>query len=223
METQRLVGVPPRRAGIALLTFGVVGCVLAAAVAIALIAAGVVVAGWAPRVEAARVSLTATLTDTSFSVGQTALATSNLQATVETSQTAIEDAATVLDEASTSVAGLASAIDVTILGQRPFGAAADDLNALATSLATFSDSTAAISTDLVSNVEDLEVISEQLREIQADLDAAAERLDAFDDAGRIVTLTGVAIVLGGAALAWVAIAAALVAWLGWRLRRMGEG
>jgi hypothetical protein len=219
MDAERVLGIEPGRAGTALLAFGVIGSVLAAAVAIGLIVLGFVVAGWAPRVETAQASLEMTLSDASFSVGQTALATANLRATVETSQTAIGDAATVLDQAASTVAGLASSIDVTILGQRPFGAAADDLNELSTSLAAFGQSTAAIATDLTSNVDDLEAITANLRDIQADLDAAVERLAAFDDAGRFVTLTGVALVLAGASAAWTAVAAALVAWVGRRLRR----
>ncbi len=49
----------------------------------------------------------------------------------------------------------------------------------------------------------------------------ATRIDAFDQAGEIVSLLVGGIILGGFLVAWLAIAAAFCAWAGWRLRKIG--
>ena len=49
----------------------------------------------------------------------------------------------------------------------------------------------------------------------------ADRVDAFDQAGEIISLIVGGIILGGILVAWLAIAAAFCAWAGWRLRKIG--
>jgi hypothetical protein len=213
----------PRRTGTALLVFGIVGVFLAAVLAIGLFFGAARAASLGDRLESARTSLVETLQDASFSVGRTALATANLGATVRSSEQALRDTSDLLRDASTAVDSLATAIDISILGQRPFDAAAAQLEALADSLAVTSGSTDELASDLVSNAADLEAIEEELRAIQARLDEAAAELEAGSDLGPLVGMLTLGLVLVGALALWIAIAAGLVAWLGRRLRALDRG
>jgi hypothetical protein len=208
----------PRRLGTALVAFGAVGVVLAALLALGLVYAASSTAGLGPRLETARATLAESLSDASFSVGRAALATANLGSTVRSSEQVLRDTSVLLTDSATAVDSVADALDISILGQRPFDQAAAQLRAVADGLAATASSTAALASDLVSNAEDLDDIETELRDLQTKLDEAAAQLEVGREASALVGLVAVGLLLVASVAAWLAIAAGLITWLGVRLR-----
>lgn len=216
----QVLGVDGRRFGTALVAFGVVGVILAGAVAVALVLGGLSVRSLADDLEADRLALVESLESASGSMGNAATSTANAQETLGSTETAIRDANETLADLATSVDSLAGALDFEVLGQQPLAGAAASFAGLADTIRGFSDDLDAIAVDLVANQDDLERMAEGLRDLETRLTALATRVAAFDRTDEFVAMAAWSFVLLGAVAAWIAAAGALIAWVGWRLRQI---
>ena len=214
-----VLGVDRRRLGSVLLVFGSTGVVLSGIVALSLVLGGLSVRSLADELETTRLAFVELLDRTSVSMGNAALATTNLVGTLESTETTLVDTSTTLDDLAGAVASLAGALDFSILGQQPLVGAAEAFTGVADRLRTFSGDLDAVAVDLVSNQRDLDEIAVDLRDAQRRIDALAERVAAFERTDEIVTMLSLGVVLLGAVAAWIAVSGALVAWIGWRLRQ----
>ena len=79
--------------------------------------------------------------------------------------------------------------------------------------------TGGLSDNLSTNADDLTGLTTEIQQIGDMTEDLSARVDAFDQAGEIVSLIVGGIILGGLLVLWLAIAAAFCAWAGWRLRK----
>jgi hypothetical protein len=213
------LGIDPRRLGTGLLAFGVIGALLAGVVAIVLVIGGLSARSLGDRLEADRVALVAALQRASDSIDGASVATGNVQATLDSTETVVGHTSDTLVSLGGAIDGLADALDFSILGQQPLAGAAAAFSGIGDQLRTYAEDLDAVAVDLAANQDDLTSIAADLDDLATRIDAVADRLDAFDRVEELVGLTVLGVVLMGAVVAWVAIAAGLLAWVGWRLRR----
>ncbi len=206
-----------RRAGSALLSWGVVGLVV-----LAVFAAAVGFA--ATRIQAAlgtfgteRDRLVVLLDNTSSALDTAGQAIDHAGTSLGDAGAALGDAGTLAGTVSIGARNLVDVATLSILGQQPFAQFADSLNAvagdsdrLAASLASASVSIAGSTTDLGTLEGRLRAIHDQIGLVRGDLSAM--------DVGSGGWLP--AAVMGAVALiVWLAIPAVAAIWLGLRWRR----
>ncbi|MEP7040740.1 MAG: hypothetical protein ABI864_04105 [Chloroflexota bacterium] len=208
-----------RRLGTMLIGFGVVGLVLTTAMAIACLG------GWASmqdteqRLEANRLAIASALSDASRLLG-------NTSGVLESTTTSLDDVAGALDDTARLLAGvsdstreLADAMDVSILGQRPFAGVGGSFSDMSRELATVSDDAGSLATTLGNNKPQLQRVAADLRGIQASVAGLAGRVRAFSGLEETIGLArGFALVSGLLAI-WLASLAGGCVWLGSGLRR----
>jgi hypothetical protein len=213
------LGIDIHRFGTGLLVFGLVGILLAGAVAIGLVASAASIRSLEGSLEDDRQAAIEALDTVSVSLGHAAQATGNLRTTLGTTQTTLQTTGETLDTFAETSDALAEGLAFSILGQQPLAEAGRRFEELADQLRTFSEATTELAGDLAMNQQDLVAITTDLRELQRQVDQLAARLADFDGTGRLVGLLSGGILLLAGLAAWVAAAGALCAWLGWRLRR----
>jgi hypothetical protein len=213
------LGVEPRRLGTGLLAFGLVGMVLAGIIALGLFAGGLAARDLDDRIAADQGRLVAALERLTTSIDKLATTTDHAGTTLRTTSQIVDQAGLVLDDVAATSDELAGNLDFSVLGQQPLAGAATKFTALSARIREFRASFGMLSQDLATNADDLAALTVEIQGIgQLTADLAA-RLDAYDSAGRLAGLVVGGILLGGLLVAWLAIAAALCAWAGWRLRR----
>jgi hypothetical protein len=216
------LGLNRRRLGTGMVAFGLVGVVIASIVAVALILGAVAARDLDTRLEADQARIAASLTRLSVTMESLATTTANAGATLTTSSQAMAEARDVLDAAAQSTVALAEALDISILGSQPFAQASDRLQTLALSVSGFRGRAEALALDLDRNAADADVMTGQIRQIKRQVTELASQIAGFDRIGEIVNLVLGGIVLAGLLTTWVAIGAAFCAWVGWKLRRIGD-
>jgi DNA anti-recombination protein RmuC len=215
------LGLNRGRLGTGMVVFGLAGVVMAGIVAVALILGAVAARDLDTRLEADQARIAASLTRLSVTMESLATTTTNAGATLATSSEAMADARDVLDAAAGSTVALAEALDISILGSQPFAQASERLQSLALSISTFQGKAEALAVNLHENAADAEVMTGQIRQLKDQVNELASRIAGFDRIGEIVNLVLGGIVLAGLLTAWIAVAAAFCAWVGWKLRRIG--
>ncbi len=210
-----------RRLGTGLLVFGVVGVVLAGLIALALLGGAIAARSLDERLVADQDRIAASLTRLTLTMDTLALSTDHAGATLVTSRDAVTHASDLLGELSSASDELATALDVDILGTRPFASAAARIRDVATRTTTLQKDTAGLALNLDSNASDVAIMSAEIRALKTQTQTAelAGAVAGFDRIDQIVGLLIGGIVLGGLLTAWVAMAAGACAWAGWRLRR----
>jgi hypothetical protein len=207
-----------RGLGTFLVGFGLVGIILAGALAATAGGAAIATGGLDEQLATQRTALAATVRDASFGVGKAAVTIANIGGTLDTTETVLRDTSDALDDLATAADDLAASLDISILGQRPFEDAASSLATFADRLASYADGVEALASDLVANQADLEDAEEQLRALQTRLDTLAEDIEAGTGLETLVAGLTVALWLLAAVAAWAAVGGATCAWVGWRLR-----
>ncbi len=208
-----------RRLGTGLLVFGVVGVVLAGLIALALLGGAIAARSLDERLVADQDRIAASLTRLTLTMDTLALSTDHAGATLVTSRDAVTHASDLLGELSSASDELATALDVDILGTRPFASAAARIRDVATRTTTLQKDTAGLALNLDSNASDVAIMSAEIRALKTQTAELAGAVAGFDRIDQIVGLLIGGIVLGGLLTAWVAMAAGACAWAGWRLRR----
>ncbi|HYO42209.1 MAG TPA: hypothetical protein VES19_03340 [Candidatus Limnocylindrales bacterium] len=217
------LGINRRRLGTGMLVFGLAGMVMAAIVAVALVLGAFAARDLDERLEADQARIAASLTRLSVTMDSLAITTQNAGTTLQTSSETLLEAGQVLESASTSLVSLAEALDVTILGNRPFAKASENLAELARTIGGFEGQATTLALNLHQNSTDVAVMTDQIRQLKTQVNELASRITGFDRIGEMVGLLIGGIVLAALLTAWVGIAAAFCAWVGWKLRRIGRG
>ena len=213
------LGVAPRRLGTAMLAFGLVGLVIAGIVAIGLIGGAFAARSLDDRLEADQARLTVALTDVTDTLGSLSTSLDGMSGTLATSSATLLHASDVLDKLASVSESLAGALDISILGNRPFQGASERIRELAAQIRVFEEDAARLAANLSTNAGDLEDLAANLAKLQGQAAELTERVAAFDRTDEIVGLLVGGILLGGLLVAWIAVAAGACAWFGWRLRR----
>lgn len=208
-----------RRAGGAMIAFGLVGLVLAGIVGAALVDAGVAVRRLDDRIVAAQDRAGAALTRLTLTMDSVADTIDGASATLGTSRDGAAHAADALGSLADASASLADALDVSILGQQPLAEASAKLRDLAARVRVFQDDATRLAANLDQNTGDAAVIAGQVREMRSQVAELAGAVTSFARTRELVSLAGGGIVLGGLLTLWQAVLAGAIAWAGVRLRR----
>jgi hypothetical protein len=212
------LGVDRRRLGTGMLVFGLAGMVVAGIVAIALVVGAVAARDLDDRLQADQARIAGSLTRLSVTMESLALTTQNASTTLETSSTTVAEAQTVLRATADTLVAMSDALDVDILGRRPFETASAKLADLALTVNGFQGKAQTLALNLHQNAADADVMAGQIRQLKDDVTDLAARVTSFQRIGDLATLLLGGIVLGALLTGWVALGAAFCAWAGWRLR-----
>jgi uncharacterized phage infection (PIP) family protein YhgE len=213
------LGVERRRLGTVLLGFGITGLVLAAIVASALLAGGIATRNLDDRLVASQERVAAALTRLTLTMDSLATTVDNASATLQTSRDGVVHASQVLTDVAATTDELATALDITILGQRPFDGTIAKLQSLSVKVKTFEGDAQKLAANLDTNATDVAQMADGVRQLRSQVAELAAAVSSFNRTGELVTMMTWGIVLGGLLTAWIAVLAAGIAWAGWRLRR----
>ncbi len=219
MRSMDALGFDRRKLGTGLLAFGLTGVLLAGVIATALVGGAVAARNLDERLIADQERLAGALTRLTVSMESLALTTEHAGDTLATSASTVAEAQLVLQDTASAAGALASALDISILGSKPFAGASDRLSALALRLADFEGQAGGLALNLDTNATDAAAMTEQVRQLKVQIQELATTVADFDRIDQVVGLLIGGIVLAGALVAWVAVGAAICAWIGWRLRR----
>jgi hypothetical protein len=213
-----LLGVERRRAGNALLAFGVIGVVLAGVIALALVGTAIATRDLDDRLQADQARLAETLDELAVTTAAAVTSIENASATLETSSAAVLDARTVLDELATASDSLADSLGITIFGNQPFAGAAQRFRTFSDRVRVFSEDATGIADAIGTNSEDMSTLADRVALMETQLGDYAERVAGSERIGQVGTWVAVSVLLGGLLAAWLAVAAGACAWVGWKLR-----
>jgi hypothetical protein len=213
-----LLGIERRRAGTALLVFGVIGIVLAGVIALALVGTAIATRDLDARLEADQVRLAETLDELAVTTAAAVRSIENASATLGTSATSVDHAREVLDELASATDSLADSLGITIFGNQPFAGTAQRFRTFSDRVRVFSEDATGIATSLTTNSDDLTALAERVTLMEDQLNNYAERVAGSERIGQIGTWIALSVLLGGLLAAWLAVAAGACAWVGWRLR-----
>jgi methyl-accepting chemotaxis protein len=213
-----LLGVERRRAGNALFAFGVIGVVLAGVIALALVGTAVATRGLDERLQADQARLADTLDELSVSTAAAVRSIENASATLDRTGASVQNAREVLEELASASDSLADSLGINIFGSQPFAGAAQRFRTFSDRVRVFSEDATGIADALTTNSEDMGALAERVALMETQLSDYAERVAESERIGQIGTWVALSVLLGGLLAAWLAIAAAGCAWVGWRLR-----
>jgi C4-dicarboxylate-specific signal transduction histidine kinase len=214
-----VVGVERRRAGTALLVFGVIGVLLAGVIALALVGTAIATRDLDERLEADQARLAETIDELAVTTASATRSMQNASTTLETAGSAVLDARDVLDDLAASTDSLADSLGITILGNQPFAGTAQRFRTFSERVRVFSEDASGIATALSTNSADMATLAERVALMETQLNSYAERIAESERIGQIGTWIAVSVLLGGLLAAWLAVAAAACAWVGWQLRK----
>jgi hypothetical protein len=213
------LAVDRRRLGAAMLVFGLVGLVLAGIVAGALIAGGIAARHLDDQIVAAQDRAGASLTRLTLTMDSVATSVDNASATLGTSRDGVVHAADALGGVADTAESLATALDITIVGQQPFTSAVANLRSLEAKVRIFQDDAIKLAANLDQNAGDASTIAGEVRDMRSQVAELAGALTSFARTRDVVGFAVGGIVLGGLLTLWQAVLASAIAWMGWRLRR----
>jgi hypothetical protein len=213
-----LLGLDRRRAGNALLAFGVIGVVLAGVIALAFVGTAIATRDLDERLQADQARLAETLDELSVTTAAAVRSIENASATLDTTGAAVLNARTVLDELATASDALADSLGINIFGNQPFAGAAQRFRTFSDRVRVFSADATGIADALATNSEDMSTLAERVALMETQLSDYAERVSGSERIGQIGTWIAVSVLLGGMLAAWLAVAAGACAWVGWKLR-----
>lgn len=213
-----LLGLERRRAGNALLAFGVVGVILAGVIALALVGTAIATRDLDDRLQADQARLAETLDELAVTTAAAVTSIENAAATLDTSSAAVLDARTVLDELATASDSLADSLGITIFGNQPFAGAAQRFRTFSDRVRVFSEDATGIADAIATNSDDMSTLADRVALMETQLGDYAERVAGSERIGKIGTWVALSVLLGGLLATWLAVAAGACAWVGWKLR-----
>ncbi len=208
-----------QRLGTVMLAFGIVGLLLAALVAVTLVAGLATARTLDDRIVAGQDRVAAALTDLTLTMDSVATSVDHGATTLATSRDSVAHAVDALGELAATSDSLASSLDVSLFGQRPFTTAVSQLHDMATRVRTFQEDATRLAANLSQDASDATHIASQVREMRspvAELSGAVRGLTGARDG---VSLALAGIVLAALLTVWLAVLAGAIAWAGLRLRR----
>jgi hypothetical protein len=212
------LGVAPRRLGTVLLVLGIVGVLLAGIVALGLIGGAYAARNLDDRFQADQARVGAALDRLTTVVGSVQAGATNASVTLATASETVGDAGILSDELAAISDGLAQALEIDILGSRPFSGVSPRFRDLGDRARLLGQDARDLAEDLATNSGDVSSLAVDIGTIETQVAELADRVSDFDRTDEIVGLLTGAILLGGLLVAWLAVAAGLCAWIGWRLR-----
>jgi len=213
------LGIDRRRLGTGLLIFGVIGVVLAGIIAVALVGGAIAARSLDDRLLADQERIAASLTRLTVSMDSLAITTEHGSGTLQATSETLSSAQEVLGSIASTAVSAAGALDISLLGSRPFAGTSERLGELARTVTTFQEHAGALAVALDTNAADVDAMTEQIRLLKDQVNELATRVADFDRINQIVGLLTGGIILGALLTAWIAVGAALCAWVGLRLRR----
>jgi methyl-accepting chemotaxis protein len=214
-----VLGLPARRLGNGLVAFGVVGLLLTAVMTIAWLAGLLAIRDLDERLEADRQATAISLVQAAALMGSSATALQDASASLGSVQEALDDAARLLDRLATSTGELAEALNVTILGQRPFAGTSQSFEDVSGDLNTLATRSETLATEVETFHPDLEVVAADLRTVETAIRALAYRVNSFAGVEDMVGLMRGYALLSALLAAWLASLAAGCVWAGRQLQR----
>lgn len=208
-----------RRLGTALLAFGLVGLVLTMVMAIAWFGGWMAMEDTDRRLEASRLATASALADAGRLLGSTSGVLESTTASFDDLATALEDTSSLLARVSDSTGELAAAMDINILGQRPFAGVGGSFSEMSRELGTVSDDAGELATTLGQNEPQLQQVAADLRTIQASITGLAIRVEHFTGLEETIGMARGYALLSGLLALWLALLAGGCVWLGLQLRR----
>lgn len=217
--TMDWLNIDRHRLGTGLLAFGILGVVLAGLIAVALAGGAIAARNLDERLVADQNRIAASLTRLTLTMETLAVSTEHAGDTLTTSRDAMTHASELLGDLSATSAELATALDIEILGKRPFASAVESVQEVARTLAVFEQDAVAVAAALDENTTDVAGMANEIRAVKGQVSGLAGAVAGFDRIDQMVGLLIGGIVLGALLTVWVAVAAAGCAWVGWQIRK----
>ena len=217
------LGLDRRRLGTGLFAFGLTGMLLAGIIAAALIGGAFAARNLDDRLVADQERIAAALTRLTVSMESLAITSGNAGTTLQTTSDTVAKAQDVLSDVAATSAELSTAMDISILGNKPFAGAADKMGQLALTIQGFEEQAGKLALALETNAGDAAAVAEQIRVLKGQVGELAVIVADFDRLDQVVTLLLGGIVVGGLLTTWIAVGAAFCAWVGWKLRTAATG
>jgi hypothetical protein len=218
MRAMDLLGINPRRLGASLMVFGLIGVLLAGALAVGLIGGALAARDLDERLQEDQARVVTTLNLVTITLESVATTMDNASSTLGTSGQTITHAAEVLGNVANVTGELANALNIEIFGLRPLEVPAQLFADLDNQIRTFYEDFDSLAQNFDTNATDTTALAEQFRQMSTYVDEFAVRIASFDRTREIVGLIVGGILLVGLLDAWLAVAAAACMWVGWRLR-----
>ncbi|HKF85921.1 MAG TPA: hypothetical protein VKB30_09070 [Candidatus Limnocylindrales bacterium] len=216
------LGIDLRRMGTALLVFGVAGVVIAGLVAAGLFGGAIAARNLDERLEADQARLAQTLGRLDATMAQAVTTIGNAGSTLTTTSETLGSAADVLGRVADTSEELSRSLDVSILGARPLATAASRFGDLSVDARAFEDKAAALAGNLSVNAADTDALADRVDELRTEVTSLEERVQSFEATSELASLVVWGGLLMGLLAAWLAIAGGATAWIGHRLRTLGE-
>jgi hypothetical protein len=211
-----------RRLGAVLLVLGATGVVLAALVAFGLFRGALAARDLDDRIAAGQARIVTNLNQMTTRLDLVATSFDNASATITTTKDALAHASDVLDDVSISTNLLADALNVNIFGNQPFAGLGERFRGLSDRVKVFQDDADTLGKRLNTNATNVSEIADEVRTIRDKVSDLTAEIGSFTHWSEVVNLLIGGAILAGILVAWVAVGAAVLTWIGWRLRRSGR-
>jgi hypothetical protein len=213
-----------RRAGTALLAYGLVGLLLLGGLAVAVVGAGIMGRDGFTRLDDTIDEVVAVLDSTAASLQQAEVTLTGVGTSLEATADVLAEAAVLTGIASDGAATLAdTAGSFGVLGQRPLDGMVEPLLEAGESLDRLGVSLAEASASLDVNADDIRALGERLGTLAENLTVVRDRIAGVDTqlGGAAAVVIGVVLVM----LGWLAVPALAATWIGrrWRRENPAEG
>jgi hypothetical protein len=210
-----------RRAGNALLAYGIAGVLVLAVFGVTVAFAAIRVQGVLGTFATERDRLVVLLEDTAAALDTAGQAIDNAGSSLADTGSALGSAGTLARTVSDGARNLVDVTNLSILGQQPFASFADSLNAVASDTDQLAASLASSSASVAGNATDLSALGTRIRAIRDEIGLIRGDLSTMDlGSGGWLAFAALAAV---ALLVWLGIPAVAAIWLGLRWRRMPDG
>ncbi|MFN2483908.1 MAG: hypothetical protein ABR509_03095 [Candidatus Limnocylindria bacterium] len=160
-------GLPLRGIGVGLILYGMVG------LAIIVVALAITVGAFA-RIDALSESVGSPIRSTARTLGDASNAFGRFAISLAEAQRSSTDAATLAHETSDTMAGLASAMSITIFGTQPFAEAAQGFERASDQLDGLGADLEAVSEALGHNINDVQRTGTNLRDVREEMDGLVD-------------------------------------------------
>ncbi len=211
-----------RRLGAVLLVLGATGVVLAALVAFGLFRGALAARDLDDRIAAGQARIVTNLNQMTTRLDLVATSFDNASATITTTKDALAHASDVLDDVAISTNLLADALNVNIFGNQPFAGLGERFRGLSDRVKVFQDDADTLGKRLNTNATNVSEIADEVRTIRDKVSDLTAEIGSFTHWSEVVNLLIGGAILAGFLVAWVAVGAAVLTWVGWRLRRSGR-
>jgi hypothetical protein len=215
-----MLGLDVRRLGTGLVVFGLVGMLVAGLVAVGLVGGALAARNLDERLAAEQARLVQSLERVDSTMARLVTTTANGATTLTTTSETLGSAGDVLGRLGDTAEELSTSIDISIFGSRPLAGAAARFGELAVQARIFEQDAVRLSDNLAVNATDADALAGEIELLRGELESVATRVAEAEATGEIVRLLVGATLLLAALAGWLAVAGALCAWLGLRLRRV---